>query len=102
MKTPHSTETSLRLNRLLAGGFWSQSIGCWLTLVALLAWNPTRTLAQQPAFLTDGLVAYYPFNGNADDGSGNLNHGVVPIQPTIDRFGSMGAASFTELRDAQK
>ncbi|MDM8559044.1 LamG-like jellyroll fold domain-containing protein [Candidatus Parabeggiatoa sp. HSG14] len=26
-------------------------------------------------FLTDGLVAYYPFNGNANDVSGNGNHG---------------------------
>ena len=29
------------------------------------------------ADLTDGLVAYYPFNGNANDESGNGNHGVV-------------------------
>ena len=32
--------------------------------------------AQQPAFLTNGLVAYYPFNGNANDESGNGNNGV--------------------------
>lgn len=25
----------------------------------------------------NGLVAYYPFNGNANDESGNLNHGTV-------------------------
>ena len=29
------------------------------------------------ADLNDGLVAYYPFNGNADDESGNGNHGTV-------------------------
>ena len=29
------------------------------------------------AGLTDGLVAYYPFNGNADDASGNNHHGGV-------------------------
>ncbi len=29
------------------------------------------------AALTDGLVAYYPFNGNALDASGNGNHGTV-------------------------
>jgi hypothetical protein len=29
------------------------------------------------ATLTDGLVAYYPFNGNANDESGNGNHGTV-------------------------
>ena len=27
--------------------------------------------------LNDGLVAYYPFNGNANDESGNGNHGIV-------------------------
>ena len=29
------------------------------------------------AGLSDGLVAYYPFNGNADDASGNNHHGGV-------------------------
>jgi hypothetical protein len=29
------------------------------------------------AGLDDGLVAYYPFNGNANDESGNGNHGTV-------------------------
>ncbi|MCK5231891.1 MAG: hypothetical protein KAR13_16585, partial [Desulfobulbaceae bacterium] len=28
------------------------------------------------ADLTNGLVAYYPFDGNASDQSGNNNHGV--------------------------
>ena len=37
--------------------------------------------------LTQGLIAYYPFNGNADDASGNGHHGVV-IGATLvsDRF----------------
>jgi len=40
------------------------------------------------ADLTDGLVAYYPFNGNADDESGNGNHvSVVGATLTEDRFG---------------
>jgi formylglycine-generating enzyme required for sulfatase activity len=30
-----------------------------------------------PSWLNDGLVAYYPFNGNAKDESGNGNHGTV-------------------------
>ena len=29
------------------------------------------------SFLTNGLVAYYPFNGNANDASGNTNNGLV-------------------------
>ncbi|MFH1119396.1 MAG: LamG-like jellyroll fold domain-containing protein [Bacteroidota bacterium] len=34
-------------------------------------------LTQQVAIPTQGLVAYYPFNGNANDESGNGNNGVV-------------------------
>ena len=42
---------------------------------------------------TNGLVAYYPFNGNANDESGNSNHGTVygPIL-TSDRFGATNQA----------
>lgn len=29
------------------------------------------------ADLDNGLMAYYPFQGNADDASGNLNHGII-------------------------
>ncbi|MCI9845329.1 LamG-like jellyroll fold domain-containing protein [Flavobacterium pectinovorum] len=37
---------------------------------------------------SDGLLAYYPFNGNADDVSGNGSHGtVVDATITHDRFG---------------
>ena len=44
------------------------------------------------AGINDGLVAYYPFNGNANDESGNGNDGTVNgAIPTIDRFGSVDA-----------
>jgi hypothetical protein len=40
-----------------------------------------------------GLVAFYPFEGNADDASGNAHHGTVyGASPVADRFGSAGAA----------
>jgi gliding motility-associated-like protein len=44
--------------------------------------------------LTQGLVAYYPFNGNANDASGNGNHGIVRngATPTADRFGAANSA----------
>jgi hypothetical protein len=48
--------------------------------------------------LQRGLVAYYPFSGNANDNSGNGNHGNVN-GPTLttDRFGiSNSAFSFTD------
>jgi len=48
---------------------------CWLRSVLLIVmglfWIPVVW-----ADLNDGLVAYYPFNGNANDESGNGNHGV--------------------------
>ncbi len=41
-----------------------------------------------PTTLTNGLVAYYPFNGNANDESGNGNNGTVNgATLTTDRFG---------------
>ena len=40
------------------------------------------------ADLNEGLVAYYPFNGNANDESGNGNHGSVHgATLTVDRCG---------------
>ena len=42
-------------------------------------------------FLTNGLVAYYPFNGNANDASGNGNNGSLvgsDIKFLPDRFGN--------------
>jgi hypothetical protein len=33
--------------------------------------------AQAQSFLTNGLVAYYPFNGNANDASGNGYNGTA-------------------------
>ncbi len=42
---------------------------------------------------TDGLVAYYPFDGDADDTSGNNKHGVVHgAVLTVDRFGAVDSA----------
>ena len=46
------------------------------------------------ADINDGLVAYYPFNGNADDESGNLNDGTLVNGPALceDRFGNPDSA----------
>lgn len=46
---------------------------------------------------TEGLVGYYPFNGNADDASGNGNHGILSgnqnlPELTTDRFGRKNKA----------
>jgi len=43
---------------------------------------------------SSNLVAYYPFNGNANDESGNGNHGTIigTLTPTADRYGTEGKA----------
>jgi hypothetical protein len=50
--------------------------------------------AQVPSYVpTNGLVAYYPFNGNANDVSGNGNNGTVNGATLIpDRFGNVDKA----------
>jgi hypothetical protein len=54
-----------------------------LTLAIGLAVN-----GYSQSFLTNGLVAYYPFNGNANDASGNGNNGTAHgATLTTDRFG---------------
>lgn len=49
--------------------------------------------ANAQSFITNGLVAYYPFNGNANDASGNgLNGTNNGATMTADRFGNANAA----------
>jgi len=50
--------------------------------------------AQIPSYVpTNGLVGYWPFNGNANDESGNGNNGTVNgATLTSDRFGNVGKA----------
>src|SRR4030042_1239794 len=45
--------------------------------------------------ITDNLIAYYPFNGNADDESGNGNNGTVyGATFTTDRFDSIVGSAY--------
>jgi uncharacterized protein (TIGR02145 family) len=58
--------------------------------------------AQVPSYVpTNGLVGYWPFNGNANDESGNGNNGTVNgATLTTDRFGNVGKAySFDGVSD---
>jgi hypothetical protein len=49
---------------------------------------------EMPGGTDEGPVAYYPFNGNANDESGNDKHGTVvgSATPTTDRFGRQNRA----------
>ncbi len=50
---------------------------------------------QAQSFLTNGLVAYYPFNGDANDASGNGNNGFVNnVTLGINRFKKADAAIY--------
>jgi hypothetical protein len=58
----------------------------------------TQPTVRISSSLKNGLVAYYPFDGNANDNSGNGNHGAPMgnVQLAADRFGSpSNAYSFT-------
>lgn len=59
-------------------------------------------MAQVPSYVpTNGLVGWWPFNGNANDESGNGNNGTVNgAALTTDRFGNVGKAySFDGVDD---
>ena len=67
-----------------------------LGLLVALAWG---SVASATPVIMDGLVGSWELNGNANDLSGNGNHGsVVGAVPTADRFGNAnGAYSFSDL-----
>lgn len=50
---------------------------------------------------TDGLIGWWPFNGNANDESGNENHGTVMNNPTLtsDRFNETSSAYYFDGAD---
>lgn len=64
-----------------------------LTAVATIS-LVTATMAQVPNYVpTNGLVGWWPFNGNANDESGNGNNGTVNgATLTTDRFGNPNKA----------
>jgi hypothetical protein len=67
-------------------------------LTSLAALTAFSLCAQVPSYVpTNGLVGWWPFNGNANDESGNGNNGVVNgATLTEDRFGNSNEAhSFT-------
>jgi hypothetical protein len=60
----------------------------------LLGKTITRDLKNE-ADLSSGLMAWYPFNGNAVDISGNGNHGTIHgTVPAKDRNGNEGGALY--------
>jgi hypothetical protein len=65
----------------------------YATLLAQLNAILNQLAGGVPATLNSGLVAYFPFSGNAADSSGNLNNGTVyGAALTSDRFGKNNSA----------
>ncbi|MFN5295437.1 MAG: hypothetical protein ACK5BL_07905, partial [Flavobacteriales bacterium] len=65
-----------------------------LLVLTILYLSVSHLLAQVPSYVpTDGLVGWWPFNGNANDESGNGNDGVVNgATLTEDRCGNSAYA----------
>lgn len=59
------------------------------SLIAALLLTASSAFAQVPSYVpTNGLVGWWPFNGNANDESGNGNNGTVNgAMLTSDRLG---------------
>jgi hypothetical protein len=74
----------------------------FLGIAVLLGLHITATAQTPPSYVpTDGLVGWWPFNGNANDESGNGNNGTVNgAVLSADRFGSLlSAYDFDGLND---
>jgi hypothetical protein len=67
---------------------------CLLSALAVGLCLAANVMAQVPSYVpTNGLVGYWPFNGNANDESGNGNNGTVNgATLTTDRFGNANKA----------
>ena len=73
-----------------------------LSAVIFLLGLSISSIAQVPYYVpSNGLVGWWPFNGNANDESGNLNNGTVNgTTLTTDRFGNVAKAySFDGVND---
>ena len=73
-----------------------------LTVAVILGMISGLTAQNVPSYVpTNGLVGWWPFNGNANDESGNGNNGTVNgATLTTDRFGNAGKAfNFDGLND---
>jgi len=71
-------------------------------ITILLVWTTQLFGQSVPSYVpTSGLVGWWGFNGNAQDGSGNGNHGTVNgATLTTDRFGNQnGAYNFDGVND---
>src|SRR5262249_1801600 len=66
--------------------------------VMIFSVSAATVQAQDRSFLTNGLVAYYPLDANANDLSGNSRNGQINgVTFTADRFGQLERAADYEF-----
>ncbi|TAG51197.1 MAG: LamG domain-containing protein [Cytophagales bacterium] len=83
-----NTTTTYRINSFSDANCLGQSSGNAIVTVNSIAGVVNTTIGSNCAS-TDGLVAYYPFDGNANDASGNGNNGTIfGATLTNNRFGN--------------
>ena len=94
-------DTTRTINVSTSGVFWVEAgTGtCLMSDTIRVTVHPLPVDIAQPGgnvSLQTGLVVYFPFNGNADDASGNLNNGVPNggVMLTSDRFGNANSAYY--------
>ncbi len=71
-------------------------------VLALIFFSSLTVFAKIPSNIpSNGLIGWWPFNSNANDESGNANHGTVHGSTlTVDRFGAANSAySFNGVSD---
>ena len=85
MKNNYQTTTSIRSKKQISN---------YVLLLVVLLMSSSSLKAQVPSYVpTNGLVGWWPFNGNANDESGNGNNGTVNgATLTSDRFGTANNA----------
>ncbi|MGE3801254.1 MAG: LamG-like jellyroll fold domain-containing protein, partial [Candidatus Kapaibacterium sp.] len=87
--------------RLLLPSQLQVPIPLWVQLLVIVLSIVLPTLPLQSQAPTNGLIAYWPFSGNANDASGNGHHGTL-FGPSLvpDRFGTARSAySFDGVND---
>lgn len=83
--------TSYSLTNLTSNTVYTLRVGAYN--IGAETYSNEVSPTTQPSSLMNGLAAYYPFTGNANDASGNNNHGTVHgAVLTNDRFGATNGA----------
>jgi hypothetical protein len=82
--------------KVTKGGYTPYTISLLADSLKACINKPLIVILKEGADEVDsGLVAYYPFNGNANDESGNGNNGIVHgATLTTDRFGNTNSAYY--------